>query len=220
MCRVVVESGGYKMAWVGLPTGDPMRPIRPAAHAGFADDLPMRGDAAWGPDGRYRGFMSDVLATGKPHIARNILQDPTHARRLLRAQQRGFQSSIALPLTHDGQVLGAIAMYDAEPDAFDNEEISLLWGLSDDIAFGIVSLRERIARREAETALRDSEQRFRDTFEQAAVGITRVDLNGMLVDVNQKFCDMLGYGKGELLGKHVKDITHSDDYGRGSKYRE
>ncbi|MBI3045513.1 MAG: PAS domain S-box protein [Betaproteobacteria bacterium] len=74
-------------------------------------------------------------------------------------------------------------------------------------------------RKQTEAAQRESEQQFRETFEQAAVGITRVDLNGVLVDINQKFCDMLGYGKDELLGKHVRDITHPDDYGMGSQYR-
>lgn len=68
-------------------------------------------------------------------------------------------------------------------------------------------------------ALPDTEQRYRAMFENAAVGITRVDLNGMLLDLNQKFCDMLGYSRDELLGKTVREITHPDDYGQGSRYR-
>ncbi len=64
-----------------------------------------------------------------------------------------------------------------------------------------------------------NEERYRAMFENAAVGITRVDLNGVLVDVNQKFCDMLGYARDELLGKAIKDITHPDDYGQGAAYR-
>jgi diguanylate cyclase (GGDEF)-like protein/PAS domain S-box-containing protein len=64
-----------------------------------------------------------------------------------------------------------------------------------------------------------NEERYRAMFENAAVGITRVDLNGVLVDVNQKFCDMLGYARTELIGKAVKDITHSDDYGQGAALR-
>jgi diguanylate cyclase (GGDEF)-like protein/PAS domain S-box-containing protein len=79
--------------------------------------------------------------------------------------------------------------------------------------------RERAARRSAEAALRESEQRLRETFEQAAVGITRVDLDGVLVDVNEKFCEMLGYSRRELLGRHVRDITHPGDYGQGARYR-
>ncbi len=219
MCRVVVESGGYKMAWVGLATGDSTRPVYAAAHAGFEGDTPMTGSDGWGADGRYQGFLSEVMATGEPHIARNILNDPAHVRRRARALQRGFQSSIALPLKGDGRLLGALALYAVEPDAFDDEEIALLTEMTDDIAFGIVSLRERTARQAAEAAQRESEQRFRETFEQAAVGITRVDLNGVLVDFNQKFCDMLDYGRDELLGKHIRDITHPEDYGRGAQYR-
>ena len=75
------------------------------------------------------------------------------------------------------------------------------------------------SRKIAQLALAESEERFRAIFEQAAVGITRVDLNGVLVEVNQKFCEMLGYAREELLGKHIKDITHPDDYGEGSQQR-
>jgi diguanylate cyclase (GGDEF)-like protein/PAS domain S-box-containing protein len=76
------------------------------------------------------------------------------------------------------------------------------------------------SRKEAQLALAESEERFRAIFEQAAVGISRVDLGGVLVEVNQKFCEMLGYERKELLGKHIKDITHPDDYGEGAKHRE
>ncbi|MBI4205676.1 MAG: PAS domain S-box protein, partial [Betaproteobacteria bacterium] len=219
MCRIVVDSGGYKMAWVGLATGDPKRPVYPAAHAGFGDDAPMTGAVGWSADGRYQGFMSDAVKSGEPYIARHILSDPAHVRRRGRAVQHGFQSSIALPLKNEGTVLGAIAIYAREPDAFDADEIGLLIELTADIAFGIVSLRTRVARRDAEFALRESERRFRDIFNQAAVGITRVDLNGVLVEVNQKFCDMLGYSRGYLIGKSIREITHPDDYGQGSQYR-
>jgi diguanylate cyclase (GGDEF)-like protein/PAS domain S-box-containing protein len=66
---------------------------------------------------------------------------------------------------------------------------------------------------------KDREERYRAVFENAAVGITRVDLDGVLIDVNQKFCDMLGYTRDELIGKAIRDITHSDDYGQGSLLR-
>ena len=219
MCRIVVESGGYKLAWVGLVTGDARRPVYPAAHAGFGGDAPMTDPIGWSPDGRYRGFMNDAIRSGEPYIARDILSDPAHIRRRGRAVQHGFQSSIALPLKNQGTVLGALAMYASEPDAFDADELALLTELSDDIAFGIASLRTAIARREAEAASRESERRFQDIFNQAAVGITRVDLEGILVEVNQKFCDMLGYAREDLIGKLVRDITHPEDFGRGSRFR-
>jgi PAS domain S-box-containing protein len=61
---------------------------------------------------------------------------------------------------------------------------------------------------------------YRAMFENAAVGITRVDLDGHLVDVNQKFCDMLGYAPDELMGKGLRDVTHPDDSGLGASLRE
>jgi len=66
---------------------------------------------------------------------------------------------------------------------------------------------------------RENERRVMDFIEQVAVGITRVGLDGVLLEVNQKFCDMLGYDRTELIGKTVKDITHPDDYGQGSRLR-
>ena len=69
------------------------------------------------------------------------------------------------------------------------------------------------------TESKEREGRYRAMFENAAVGITRVDLNGVLVDINQKFCDMLGYTRDEMIGKAIKDITHPEDYGQGAQFR-
>ena len=76
------------------------------------------------------------------------------------------------------------------------------------------------SRKVAQVGLSESEERFRAIFEQAGVGITRVDLNGVLVEANQKFCEMLGYAREELLGKRVTEITHSGDYADGVGRRE
>lgn len=219
MCRIVVESGGYKMAWVGYATGDVMRPVNLAAHAGFGNDEPMSAPIGWSADGRYQGFMWDVMTTGEPYIARDVLKDPRFARRRERAVQHGFQSSMGLPLKSEARILGAIAIYAREADAFDAEEIGLLTGLAGDIAYGIANLRTRIARAQAEKAARENARRLNETLEQAAVGINRVGFDGVMLDVNQKFCDMLGYAKEELVGKTVQDITHPDDYELGSQDR-
>ena len=59
--------------------------------------------------------------------------------------------------------------------------------------------------------LRRSEERFRATFEQAAVGIAHVGLGGEWLRVNQKLCDIVGYTREELLGRTFQDITHPED---------
>ena len=63
-------------------------------------------------------------------------------------------------------------------------------------------IRERIA---VEKAMRDSESRFRETFERAGSGMAHVDLDGRFLRVNRKLCQMLGYAPEELVGRSVKE---------------
>ncbi|MBI2909367.1 MAG: PAS domain S-box protein [Chloroflexi bacterium] len=81
---------------------------------------------------------------------------------------------------------------------------------------GVVAIHTDITeRKRAEEALRESEERFRATFEQSAVGVTHVDLEGKWLRVNQTFCDLVGYTREELLHRSFTDITHPDDIARG-----
>jgi len=66
-------------------------------------------------------------------------------------------------------------------------------------------------RRRAEVAMRASEARFRGTFENAAVGVAHVALDGGWLSVNEKLCSIVGYSREELLTMTFQDITHPDD---------
>ncbi|MDP2156972.1 MAG: PAS domain S-box protein, partial [Nitrospirota bacterium] len=82
-----------------------------------------------------------------------------------------------------------------------NGDIYALCGISTDIT----------NRKRAEEALRESEERFRATFELAAVGIAHVDLDGRFIWLNKKYCDIVGYDEDELTKLRFQDITHPDD---------
>ncbi|HEY9818735.1 MAG TPA: PAS domain S-box protein, partial [Candidatus Obscuribacterales bacterium] len=62
-------------------------------------------------------------------------------------------------------------------------------------------------RKQAELAIKDSEERFRATFEQAAVGIAHVSRQGQWLRVNQTLCSILGYGRDELMALRYQDVT-------------
>lgn len=66
-------------------------------------------------------------------------------------------------------------------------------------------------RKLAEIALRASEERFRRTFENAAVGMVLADPAGRWLRVNEKYCEIVGYTREELFAKSWRDITHPDD---------
>jgi PAS domain S-box-containing protein len=67
------------------------------------------------------------------------------------------------------------------------------------------------ARRHAEEALRQSEERFRRTFELAGSGLAQVSLDGRFLRVNPRLCEILGYSESELRALTVKDISHPED---------
>jgi PAS domain S-box-containing protein len=69
-------------------------------------------------------------------------------------------------------------------------------------------IRRRIA---AEAALRESEERYRHTFDLAGSGIAHVGLDGRFLRVNASLAEILGYPQEELVGRHVKEISHPED---------
>ena len=75
----------------------------------------------------------------------------------------------------------------------------------------VVMVTDITARKEAEEALREGDERFRAVVNQATVGVTRTDLTGRFTFVNPRYCEIVGYTQAELLGMRMQDITHPDD---------
>ena len=70
-----------------------------------------------------------------------------------------------------------------------------------------------VERLHAETALKESEERFRSIFENVAIGIAQISMEGMYLQINEAFCRILGYTQQEVLTQHFtfQQITHPDD---------
>ena len=72
--------------------------------------------------------------------------------------------------------------------------------------------------KKAQAELQLSEERFRSTFEQAAVGIAHVAPEGRWLRVNQKLCQILGYTREELIATNFQEITHPEDLDTDLEY--
>jgi PAS domain S-box-containing protein len=79
------------------------------------------------------------------------------------------------------------------------------------IAGFLFVLADIIERKRAEHALRESEERFRRSFEDATIGLALVSLEGRWLRVNRPICEIVGYSESELLATDFQTITHPDD---------
>ena len=159
ICHVICDDGGYRMAWVGYAENDDDKTIRRAAWAGVEDGYLEQANLTWADTPRGRGPSGTTIRTGESTCIQDFATDPCAAPWRDSALQRGYRSSIALPLNdQDGNTFGFLSIYSAEPNTFTAEEIRLLEGLSTDLAFGITVLRSRIERQRVETALQEAER--------------------------------------------------------------
>ncbi len=161
ICRLIVERGSYRLAWVGLAEQDPAKTIRPIAQVGFEDGYLDRAQITWADNERGRGPTGTAVRTGVVQINQDFLTNPAMAPWREAARTRGYQSSIALPLKDTISTFGVLNIYSTRPDAFDADEARLLTELANDLAYGLNALRARVAHQQAEKALQDSENRYR-----------------------------------------------------------
>ena len=87
-----------------------------------------------------------------------------------------------------------------------------------DIVGASTIARDITERKRSEDKLRESEQRFRATFEQAAVGVAHGSTDGRLLRVNDKLCEILGYTREELLRLALQDISYPEDHDADLEY--
>lgn len=209
-CRIAVEKGGFRMAWIGVV--DPLtRRVQPVAHAGEIGDYLERLDIVLDDSEAARGPTAAALLAGEHMIVNSIADDPRMAIWRDDALRLGCRSSGAFPLNATGELRGTLNLYAAEPGFFDAEEIQLLDEMAADIAFALEFVEQEQRRKQTEAALRESEERYRILVEQAADGIFIADTAGRYIDVNSRGCAMLGYTREEIIGMHVADLIARED---------
>lgn len=161
VCHIVTDIGGYRLAWVGFAEQDEAKTVRPVAQAGFEEGYLETLRITWADTARGRDPTGTAIRTGQPCAAHDILTNPNFATWRTEALKRGYTSSLALPLKTGEQVVGVLNIYSVKPDSFDMEETKLLTDLADDLTYGITALRISTQQKQAETALRKSEERLR-----------------------------------------------------------
>jgi PAS domain S-box-containing protein len=147
VCRIVVEQGGFRDAWVGGKRRNGLVKVIAAAGEGAAPDAagPGAGDT-W-------SNIGVAIAEGRSEACRDIAADPRMGAVAEEAAARGIRSVAAVPIFIDGRHDAALVVYSGEPGRFDDEEMELLGRLAVDVGFAIEAAGKEAARRKAERQL-------------------------------------------------------------------
>jgi len=203
VCRTVCEEAGYVLAWVGYAEHDDAKSVRPVAWTGAEEGYLASTGITWADTDRGRGQTGTAIRSGKTCCIQDFATDPRLAPWREGLLHRGFHSGIALPLKDEhGNAFGSLTIHSAQPNAFTPEEAHLLEELAADLAFGIVTLRSRAARKRAEEGVTLLSFALNNVREAAIL----IDERARIQYVNDETCRVLGYTRAELLGKSVLDI--------------
>ncbi|MCO6057167.1 EAL domain-containing protein [Pseudomonas sp. MOB-449] len=193
ICRVVVEEGGYRMAWVGRAEQDDAQSVTPLAHAGLDKEYVDSLNITWADRERGQGTTGTAIRTGAPTITRNILTDPRLNPWRESAITHGIASVLSLPLRVDGQIFGALAICAQEPDAFGERELELLSEAADDLAFGLQALRGKARRRQAELQVESLNRALATRVAVNHAVIHATQETPLLAEICQVLVDECGY---------------------------
>jgi len=152
ICRIVVDIGGFALAWAGFvnPTKHLIEPVAAYGHIdGYLDTVALSpDDIPWGQDPSGTAFRTRTF-----NVCNDIASDPAMAPWREGALERGYRSSASFPFALDTKNAGVISFYASEPGFFTDQIIRLLDEQSGDISFALVTLDHEEQRKSAENDL-------------------------------------------------------------------
>ena len=208
ICNIVVDIGGYRMAWIGYTEHDKEKRVRPIAQSGL-DEGYLETVTISSDDTEFgRGTAGTAIRNGKPVTSIDIIHDPMMKPWRSEAIKHGYASSLSLPLEAGHDVFGVLTMYSSCPGAFNAEETKLHTTLADNLAYGITMLRTREAKQCSDDELKQSEEQFRKMFEEhSAIKLVIDPDTGNIVNANKAAADFYGWSIEELCTMRVHDIN-------------
>ncbi|MFA6470276.1 MAG: PAS domain S-box protein [Bacteroidota bacterium] len=198
-CTIIVMYGKFQMAWIGLvnrTTGN----VAPVQWAGveegyltFAEKFSTNVDEKWG-----KGPTGTCIREKRFVCCNDIATDPNMEPWRELALSRNYRSSIALPIILSGEPIGAFVIFATVENYFTDEEVSLLTEVTGDISFAIRTFEMNRNRKAAESALRESEEKFRSLYENNLNGVFLTTPDGTIISANPSACDILGRTEEEI----------------------
>jgi len=202
-CRIAVQQGGFRMAWVGAVASGENRAV-PLVRDGFDEGYLDQVEAALAGKSQDPGAVGQAILYKKMVVANDIETNP-HVVAKSAACARGYRSMIAMPLLAGDEVGAVLVLYAGEAGFFDYEELKLLKDLAGDISFALDYIRKQeqlayVSYYDTLTGL-PNRKLFFDRLEQSMQGAhgEQRDLAVMIIDL-QRFKTV-----NDTLGRHAGD---------------
>jgi len=211
ICRTVVEYGGMKTAWIGL-VDDATRHIIPVASYGAATELLQNTRIPLDPDDLAgHDPIGTTVRDNRMLWCQDLQQDPSTGQWRNYGKRYQWGSLAAIPLHRNDNPVGVFTLFAKEAKAFDPEARQLLNEMAEDISFALDNFAHEAERKQHESSLKNSEERFRILVEQSIAGVYIIQ-EGKFTYVNPRFADILGYPTSdELLGRDPLEIIVDKD---------
>lgn len=206
LARIAAEICGTPIAAVSL-VGEHEQFFK--ARVGFDADRTAREDS----------FCAHAILTpGETMVVPDARADPRFADNPFVTGDPGIRFYAGAPLVStEGQGLGSLCVIDSQPRTLEPAQYAALEALAR-LVMGQLELRRQLgtlavafSQKELEDEeVRGYEERFRLAFEQTAVGMVLSSPEGSLIQVNERFAELLGCPAEELVGRHAGALTHPD----------
>ncbi len=202
VCRIFVELGDYRFAWVGFAEHDPDKTLRPVAHWGYEDGFIDSMNATWEDSERGRGPAGTTIRSGLTTTFQDFKTNPDYRPWREKALKCGYASGISLPLRDADGAFGALVIFSDQPHAFDEEEKLRMEELADDLSYGINTIRLKQERK------RVIEERMllATVIEQASDGVMIFAEDGMIQYLNPAFAKIFGVPLQSALESSIFDL--------------
>jgi PAS domain S-box-containing protein len=217
ICRIAVEHGRFRFAWIGLIGADGRSVEVVARHgedSGYLRETRYSRDESI-PGGR--GTVGQALRTGQRDYTNNIFGEARHAAWHEAARRAGICALASLPIHLGGAVIGAMTMYAREPGFFSEDLLATLDEMALDVSFALDNIERERQRLHIERSLAESEEKFRGLVEQSIAGIAIVD-EGRFNYINPRLAEIYGYTLEELIGQPMSMVLAAEDQARVAEY--
>jgi PAS domain S-box-containing protein len=198
-CRMLVEKGGYPLAWTGVAIEDDNKSIRPLAvyghNMGFVHGMPR----SWSINNIEQAPAGKAIRTGMPSVVRDVQSIEALKSRRAEYAERGVNSVLAVPMRVDNTSNGVLVVYSGSNTAFGEQEIKWIVDLASSLSIGVTQLRDRKTRQRAEKERSRAEQNYRAIFDNAVEGMIQLSSDQQIINANIAATRIFGFDSIEDL---------------------